>query len=135
MLTPLWTRYTQFPSGRSSGPPAYCTSMHIMLASEDALKKALDTSPHTDQMESIKIIRRLSKLIDKYLEINIIFLWLPKKSQFVGFRHTKQLALEAVRTADLTNFNEPQMIDNQIKHTEQEAIEAWTTCYNQAPYM
>ena len=58
---------------------------NIVLALEDTLKKALDTSPHTDQMESIKIIRRLSELIDKYPKINIMFLWLPKKSQFVGF--------------------------------------------------
>ena len=86
--------------------------INIALTSEAALKKVLNASPHADQAESIKLLRRLSELIDKYPEMHITFLWLPKKTQFVGFQRAKQLALEAVRTADLTNINEPQTIDN-----------------------
>jgi hypothetical protein len=107
--------------------------INIALTSDSALKKALNASPHTDQAESIKLLGRLNELIDKYPELNITLLWLPKKSPFVGFRRTKQLALEAARTADLTNVIEPQTIDNQIKHAEHAAIKAWTTRYNQAP--
>ncbi|KAI0274261.1 hypothetical protein BGY98DRAFT_935991 [Russula aff. rugulosa BPL654] len=86
---------------------------------------ALDASPHEDQAESIKILERLDKLIDKYPNINITFLWLPKKPQFIGFQRTRQLALEAVRTADLTNFNEPQTLNNQAQQAERAAIAAW----------
>src|SRR6267154_2881929 len=56
--------------------------MNIALASEGALKKALNASPHTNQMESIKLIRRMNELIVKYPAINITLIWLPKKSHF-----------------------------------------------------
>ena len=58
---------------------------NIALALEGALKKVLNTSPHTDQMESIKLIRRMNELVAKYPAINITLIWLPKKSHFVGF--------------------------------------------------
>ena len=106
----------------------------IALTSAGALKMALDASPHEDQAESIKILERLDKLIDKYPNINITFLWLPKKPQFIGFQRTRQLALEAVRTADLTNFNEPQTLNNQAQQAERAAIAAWEARYNQATH-
>jgi hypothetical protein len=107
--------------------------VNFALTSETAVKKALDASPHDDQEESIKLLRRISELIDKYPNVNITLIWLPKKIQLGGFKRTNQLALEAVRTADLTNFNEPQTIDNQIKQAEHAAIQAWTARYNNAP--
>jgi hypothetical protein len=105
----------------------------ITVPSDVAINRALDASPHGDQAESIKILERISGLIDKYPNINITFLWLPKKSQFVGFKRTKQLALEAVRTANLTNVNEPQTLSNQMKQAEHAAIAAWAEQYNQSP--
>ncbi len=98
--------------------------INFALASETALKKALDTSPHGDQAESIKILERLGRLLDKY-PINIMLLWMPRKTQFIGFRRVKQLALEAARTADLTTISEPQMINSQLKQAKTAAIEAW----------
>jgi len=58
----------------------------IVTVSGAALKRALDASPHKDQAESIKLLWRLSEILDKYPDANITFLWLPRKSQFVGFR-------------------------------------------------
>ena len=106
----------------------------IALASEGALKRALDASPHKDQAESIALLERLSEILDKYPNASITFMWLPRKSQFVGFRRTRQLALEAVRTADLTDISEPQTISNQLKQTESAAIAAWEERYNHAPH-
>jgi hypothetical protein len=106
----------------------------IASPSEAALKRALDASPHKDQAESIKILEKLDTLIDKYPDINITLLWLPKKSPFIGFQRARQLALEAVRTADLTNFNEPQTLGNQLKQAEHTAVAAWEARYNQAPH-
>lgn len=106
----------------------------IALASGAALVRALDASPHGDQAESLKLLRRLGDLIDKYPNIKITLLWLPKKIPFVGFRRTKQLSLEAVRTADLTGINEPQTISNQLKQAESAAITAWAERYNQTPH-
>jgi hypothetical protein len=62
-------------------------------------------SPHEDQAESIKILDRLNTIVDKYPSVKITFLWLPKSVQFVGFCRTRQLALEAVRMADLANVH------------------------------
>jgi hypothetical protein len=96
----------------------------IALVSGAALKKAPDASLYGDQAESIKLLGRLSELLDKYPNANITFLWLPKKSPFVGFRRTRQLALEKVRTADLTDISEPQTISNQLKQAKSTAITA-----------
>jgi hypothetical protein len=106
----------------------------IASPSETALKRALDASPHKDQEESIKILEKLGTLIDKYPDINITLLWLPRKSPFIGFQRARQLALEAVRTADLTNFNEPETLGNQLKQAEHAAVTAWEARYNQAPH-
>jgi hypothetical protein len=73
-------------------------------------------------------------LLDKYPNAKVTFLWLPKKSQLVGFQRARQLALEAIRTADLTDINEPQTLNNQLKQAESAAIAAWTEWYNQAPH-
>jgi hypothetical protein len=75
--------------------------------SEITLKRALDIFPHGDQVESIKILKRLGRLLDKYFTTNFTLLWLPRKTQFVGFQKTKQLTLKATRTANLTTPSEP----------------------------
>ena len=103
------------------------------MMSETAIKKALDASPQGDQVESIKLLGRLSKLLDKYPTTTIQLLWLPKKTHFVGFWRASQLALEAARTADLTTISEPQTINSQLKQAGATAIEAWADHYNQAP--
>jgi hypothetical protein len=56
------------------------------LALGTAINKALDSSPHENQEESLKILRRLSNLIDTFPNINITLMWLPRKAPFIGFR-------------------------------------------------
>ncbi len=125
MLTPLL----------DSQPAQQHKPITIAAASEITIKRALDTSPHGDRAESIKLLERFSTLLDKYPTTNITLQWLPRRSQFIGFQRTKQLALEASRTADLTAVSKPQTLDNQLKQAETAAIEAWAKRYNQAPLM
>ena len=106
----------------------------IALTAETALLKALDASPHEDQAESIRLLNRLSTTIDKYPMTNITLIWLPKNVQFVGFRRTRQLAFEAVRTADLTNATEPPTINDQLKKAEETTITEWAERYNRGPH-
>jgi ribonuclease HI len=104
------------------------------LASGTAINKALDSSPHENQEESLKILRRLSNLVDTFPNINITLMWLPRKAPFIGFRRAKQLALEAARTADLTNLAEPQSINSQMKSTKDSAVRALTERWHQSPH-
>jgi hypothetical protein len=65
---------------------------------------------------------------------NITLIWLPKNVQFVGFHRMRQLAFEAVRMADLTNFTKPPMINNQLKKAEETTITEWAEQYNHRPH-
>src|SRR5258708_2627341 len=133
MIRSLHSGMVSLPSFLDSQPTQRYKPITFALASETALKKALDTAPHGDQAESIKLLERLGRLLDKY-PINITLLWLPRKTQFIGFRRVKHLALETARTADLTTISEPQTINNQLKQAETAAIDAWADRYNRAPH-
>ena len=106
----------------------------ISLPSGAAVSRALDASPHEDQEESISIMKRLSTLLDSYPDTNIVLLWLPRKAPFIGFRRAKQLALEAIRTADTTQIIEPNTINNQKEATKNAAVTAWTEAWHQSPH-
>jgi ribonuclease HI len=106
----------------------------ISLPSGAAINKALDASPHEDQEQSISIMRRLSTILDLHPNTNIVFLWLPRKTNFVGFKRAKQLALEAIRTANPTNIIEPHTINNQKEATKDAAIRAWGERWHQSPH-
>jgi Reverse transcriptase (RNA-dependent DNA polymerase)/Endonuclease-reverse transcriptase len=106
----------------------------ISLPSGSAINKALDTSPHEDQEESIAILRRLSVILEKYPDTNIVLIWLPRKAPFIGFKRAKQLALEAIRTANLAGIREPHTINNQREATKSAAIAAWTEEWHQSPH-
>ena len=106
----------------------------ISLPSGAAINKALDASPHEDQKESISILKRLSTILDRYPNTNIVFLWLPRKIPFVGFKRTKQLALEAIRTATIADIIEPHTINNQKEATKDAAIKAWGERWHQSPH-
>ena len=105
----------------------------IAVASNATIEKALDASPHENQAVSIEILNRLSAMLENHPHTKIALLWLPRKAPFVGFQRAKQLALEATRTADLTDFKEPHTIGSQKKESKDAAIVAWTERWHQAP--
>jgi hypothetical protein len=51
----------------------------------------------------------------------------------VGFRRAKQLALEAIRTTDLTTLDEPQTIKQQKEKTGEQIMSLLTECWYQNP--
>ena len=101
----------------------------ISLTSGAAVKKALDSSPHEDQEESIRLLKRLGNILERFPHANVAFLWLPRKAPFIGFKRAKQLALEAIRMACLEDIIEPHTIANQKKLAREAAIVAWTEIY------
>jgi hypothetical protein len=68
----------------------------------------LDTSPHDGQDTTIQCLRKLGDILHAFPNIAIRLVWLPKKAPFIDFRRAKQLAVEAIRTANLTEIKEPQ---------------------------
>jgi hypothetical protein len=106
----------------------------IALPSGDAINKALDASPHGDQKESILIMRRLSVILESHPNTNIVLLWLPSKIKFEGFRRAKQLALDAISTANINELIEPHTINNQQETIKNAAIVAWTEKWNRSPH-
>jgi hypothetical protein len=109
-------------------------SVTISLPSGVAINKALDYSPHEDQQESIAILRRLSDILESHPNTNIFLLWLPKRIPFVGFKRAKQLALEAIRTANPAKIVEPHTINNQKETTKDVAIATWAEKWHQSPH-
>ena len=106
----------------------------ISLPSGDAINKALDASPHDNQEVSIAILRRLSTILDSKPDTKIVFLWLPRKIPFAGFKRTKQIALETIRTADLTDIIEPHTINRQKETTKDAAVAEWAAQWHQSPH-
>jgi hypothetical protein len=51
----------------------------------------------------------------------------------MAYRRAKQLALEAICTADLTDIEEPRMIKNRKKQMKSAAIEEWARQWHQSP--
>ena len=105
----------------------------ILLSSSSALSRALDPSTHEEQETALHHLEALGKILNAFPNINVVLQWLPKKIPFVGFRRAKQLALEAIRTADAANLEDPQTIKNQKKTAREAAINAWATKWHQAP--
>lgn len=114
--------------------PRQTNFITISLPSAGAINKALDASPHENQSESISIMKRLSNTLDLYQNTNIVFLWLPRKTNFVGFKRAKQLALEAIRTANPDEIIEPHTINNQKEATKDAAIRAWGERWHHLPH-
>ena len=105
----------------------------ISSPSGAAISKALDTSPHDNQEESISFLRRLSNILESYPETNIVLLWLPQKAAFAGFDKAKKLAMEAICAADPADIIEPHSINNQKDSTKSTAIAAWAERWHQSP--
>jgi hypothetical protein len=88
----------------------------------------------SDQEESIRILKRLSLILDSHPNTNIVLLWLPRKAPFVGFKRTKQLALEAIRTTNPDDITEPHTINSQRETTKDAAIVAWADKWHRSPH-
>ena len=105
----------------------------ILLSSNPALGRMLDPSTHEEQEASLQHLKTLGEILTTFPNINIVLHWLPKKIPFVGFRRAKQLALEAIRTADITNLRDPPTIKKQQKEAQDAATATWATRWHQAP--
>ena len=106
----------------------------LVLPSGGAINRALDTSPHGDQQESISIMKKLSAIFESHSKTNIVFLWIPTKIPFVGLKRARQLALEAIRIANLVDITEPYTISNQEKTTKDAAITTWAERWHRLPH-
>ena len=82
---------------------------------------------------SINCLTWIDELLDIYPNLNIRLLWLPRNIPSVGFKRTKQLALEAICTAKLKEDDEPHLIKAQKKKTTETAILMWAEHWHQAP--
>jgi len=109
-------------------------ALAIFFPSKAALSRALDASPHGEQETSIESIRRCDRILRDHPNAHISLGWLPRTIPFVGFKRAKQLALEAIRTADATNLTEPNTIRSQKANAEERAIATLTERYYSAPH-
>jgi len=130
-LTPVLDVLADFLDSQQEVPQR---NILIFLASNFAVNRALDASPHEEQAVSIEHLRRLGELLETHPDVNIRLLWLPRNNRSVGFKRAKQLALEAIRTADLTNFEEPHSIKKQKEATRNAATATWAERWHQTPH-
>lgn len=105
----------------------------IFIASSFAIDRALNISLHEEQAVSIDCLNRIGELLNTHPNVNIRPLWLPRNNPSVGSKRAKQLALKAIRTADLTNIEKPYSIKDQKKRTEANAIASWAERWHAVP--
>ena len=105
----------------------------IFLSSNFAVQRVLDASTHEEQAVSIDCLTRIGELFDAHPNVNIRLLWLPRNIPSVGFKRAKQLAYEAIRTADLREIEEPHSIKRQQKETKDAAVMTWAERWHSAP--
>ena len=70
--------------------------INILIPSEYALNRMLDTTPHEEQETALQHLKNLGELITTHPNLRIRLQWLPRKIPFVGFKRAKQLAFEAI---------------------------------------
>jgi Reverse transcriptase (RNA-dependent DNA polymerase) len=105
----------------------------LLLPSSLALCRVLDPSTHDEQEVSLGHLRTLGELLNTYPNICVVLQWLPKQIPFVGFKRANQLALEAIRTANPDDLEDPQTIQKQKKTAKDSAIATWAERWHQAP--
>jgi hypothetical protein len=103
-------------------PASFQTQVNFLIPSVPALNRALDASAHEEQAAAINHLERLGEFFNSHPSIKVKLQWLPRKSPFVGFRRARQLAFEAIRTADPTELREPPSIKKQEDTAKREAI-------------
>jgi hypothetical protein len=106
---------------------------NIASPSNPAIGRIIKATPHEEQDVTIESLRKIGELMETYPNLKIRLLWLPRKIAFVGFKRARQLALEAIRTADPKPEDEPHTIKNQKKRTKQTAIATWAERWHTAP--
>jgi hypothetical protein len=105
----------------------------FLIPSNPALNKMLNASPHEEQTASIGHLKKLGELLSTYPNTQVRLQWLPTKAPFVGFLRARQLAFEAIRTADPTDRQEPPSIKKQKEVTKRAAIAKWEDRYYNNP--
>ncbi|KAI0271090.1 hypothetical protein BGY98DRAFT_1007241 [Russula aff. rugulosa BPL654] len=93
----------------------------------------LDASTHEEQATSIGHLRKLGEILSTYPNTQVRLQWLPRKVPFTEFRRARQLAFEAIRTADPTELHEPPSINKQKDATKRAAITSWEERYYKNP--
>jgi hypothetical protein len=129
-LLPALDLLTDFLAAHQTETPP---KIFIASPSNVAINKMLNVTPHEEQNITIKCLEKLGELMDTYPNLNIQLLWLPRTIDFVGFKRAKQLALEAVRTADLNPDDEPHTIKHQKKTTREAAVAMWAERWHDSP--
>ena len=106
---------------------------NFLFPSDSALARVLDASPHGEQATSLTHLERLNDLLGMHTNVNIILQWLPAKIPFIGFQRARQLAFEAIHTANLAHTIEPHTIKSQKEKSKSAAISEWATRWHEAP--
>ena len=106
----------------------------IFLSSNYAVSKVLDASLHEEQAVSLDCLNRIGKLLDTNPNLNIWLLWLPRHIPSVGFKRAKQVAFEAICTANLRDIEEPYTIKDQEKATKKVTTAIWAERWHQVPH-
>lgn len=76
---------------------------------------------------------KIEEILHAHPGTNMRLGWLPKTAPFVGFKRARQLAMEAIRTADADDVEELHTIRSQKAKTEEAAVAKWADRYYQAP--
>jgi hypothetical protein len=105
----------------------------IIFPHTTAPKKMLDPTPHAEQPIAIGHLNSIGEILRNQYAPNIKLLTLPRNIPFIGFKRAKQLAMEAIRVADLDEIVEPQTIQSQINKTNEETINKWAERWHQNP--
>ena len=129
-LTPALGTLTAFLAAE---PSQAHILINILIPSGTAINKTLNATPHEEQETALRHLASLGELLTAYPSTRIRLQWLPRKGSFVGFRRAKQLALEAIRTTDLTTLDEPQMIGQQKEKTKEQVMSLLTERWHQNP--
>jgi hypothetical protein len=114
--------------------PQEHTNIVIATPLSYMVRQALNASSYKEQQVSIKLLEWIDKILQSFPNMNIWLLWLPRSIPFVAFKRTKQLALEAIRTANLADIEELHITKNQKKQTKAAAIEEWARQWHQSPH-
>ena len=129
-LTPALESLTLFLTAE---PDQVHIPVNVCIPSGAALTKTLDASPHEEQKVALSHLTTLGELLTNYPSLQIRLQWLPRKGPSVGLRRAKQLALEAIQTADLTALVEPVTIRQQKEQTKVKAMSVLTERWHQNP--
>lgn len=83
---------------------------------------------------SIKCLKRIGRLLDAHLSMNIQLLQLPRAILSVSFKRAKQLALKAICIANLRDIKELYTIKDQNKKTKKAIVIAQAEQWHQMLY-